>query len=245
MTTLYTWDEIYERAEDKAFGDDELSAKDKARSELEDIIKEKTGVDINSYEIPEEEIDLFLEKEINFYLFDEDGAFVMQHPKKDFFALAICYIEFKDTDFAVVVRRKDKELAEVFMAEAYGCWCSQDTEKCILPDYDADAICQICYGDFIKAWLRKKDIPCDEDLDFISFDGYCTDDPPADVDEIDASDWRDERVTYYWFKKDALELYCKSINTTLEEYIKYYSNDDVDCDLLQELEYVLKFTEKK
>lgn len=161
------------------------------------------------------------------------------------YTLATCYIEFKETDFALAVKRCDKELAEIIMAEAYACWSSQEEEECILPGYDTNAICQACYGEFIVAWVREKGILCDEDLGLISFAGHCTDEPPEDIDKVDVSDWRDERVTYYWFKKDALDMYFSSLDTTLEKYKKTSTYDDVDCDLLQELEYVLKFTEKE
>lgn len=69
----YTWDMLYVRAEGAACGDPELRAKDNARWELSELIKEKTGVDVDECEIPEEEIDRFLENENTEYLFNEDG----------------------------------------------------------------------------------------------------------------------------------------------------------------------------
>ena len=69
---LYTWDELYERAEGKGFGEPELSAKDNARWELTEIIKE-VEYNIDDCEIPEEEIESFLEKSDKEYLFDENG----------------------------------------------------------------------------------------------------------------------------------------------------------------------------
>lgn len=70
---LYTWDELYERATGKGFGESELSAKDNARWELTEIIKEVEGYNIDDCEIPEEEIESFLEKSDKEYLFDENG----------------------------------------------------------------------------------------------------------------------------------------------------------------------------
>lgn len=69
----YTWDELYERAAGKGFGEPELSAKDNARCELTEIIKEVEGYNIDDCEIPEEEIESFLEKSDKEYLFDENG----------------------------------------------------------------------------------------------------------------------------------------------------------------------------
>lgn len=73
---IYSWDDLYERAEGAACGDPELRAKDNARAILEEIIKEKTGNDINTYEIPEEEIEDFLKKSEEEYWFDEDGNLI-------------------------------------------------------------------------------------------------------------------------------------------------------------------------
>lgn len=72
---LYTWDDLYERAEGKGCGDPELKAKDNARWKLAEIIKEEYGIDIEECESPEEEIDWFLDKN-DIYLFDKDGHFV-------------------------------------------------------------------------------------------------------------------------------------------------------------------------
>lgn len=74
---LYTWDDLYERADEKGFGDPELTAKDNARAELTIIIEAVCGYNIDECEIPEEEIDNFLEemnKEFSLeFLFDEFG----------------------------------------------------------------------------------------------------------------------------------------------------------------------------
>ena len=70
---LYTWDDLYERAMGTGYGDPECSAKDNARWILTEIIKELKGYDIDECEIPEEEVDRFLEESDRAYLFDEDG----------------------------------------------------------------------------------------------------------------------------------------------------------------------------
>ena len=76
---LYTWDDIYERADGTAYGDPELKAKDNARSILTGIIEELKGYNIDDCEIPEEEIDYFLENADREYLFDEDGNLVEEN----------------------------------------------------------------------------------------------------------------------------------------------------------------------
>lgn len=73
---MYTWDDLYKRADGAACGDPELKAKDNARFVLTEIIKELEGYDIDECEIPEEEIEYFLEKSDREYLFDEDGNLV-------------------------------------------------------------------------------------------------------------------------------------------------------------------------
>ena len=75
---LYTWDDLYERAEGAACGETNLRAKDNARCVLREIIEEIKGYDIEECEIPEEEIDIFLEKADRKYLFDEDGNLVVK-----------------------------------------------------------------------------------------------------------------------------------------------------------------------
>lgn len=73
---LYTWDDLYERAEGAACGDPNLRAKDNARFILREIIKETKGYDIEECEIPEEEIESFLKEESQQYLFDENGNLI-------------------------------------------------------------------------------------------------------------------------------------------------------------------------
>lgn len=157
------------------------------------------------------------------------------------YTLAICEIGFKNTEYAVVVKKEDKELAEAEMALAYDCWSSEDEEQCIIPGYDTDVIGQACYGDFIIEWLRKRGISCNEDIGFVMLDTYCHDEPPADCEE-DACDWRDVRITMYWFEKSLLVDYLKTLNTTVEEYLHTYTYDDVDCGILQEVPYAFKLT---
>lgn len=72
-TKLYTWDDLYERADGTGFGDPELTAKNNARAELTEIIEEACGYNIDDCEIPEEEIDWFLENANKEYLFNEFG----------------------------------------------------------------------------------------------------------------------------------------------------------------------------
>ena len=72
----YDLNDLYERADGTACGDSKLRAKDNARAVLEEIIKEKTGIDINTCEIPEEEIERFLEESDEKYWFNEDGNLI-------------------------------------------------------------------------------------------------------------------------------------------------------------------------
>lgn len=78
---LYTWDDLYERADDKGYGSQELTAKDEARYELRNMIMESQGYDIEQCECPEEEIDCFLNTRVQEYLFDENGNFVCLRKK--------------------------------------------------------------------------------------------------------------------------------------------------------------------
>ena len=57
MQKLYTWDDLYVRAEGTSWYDPELRAKDNARWILTEIIKEVEGYDIEECECPEAEID--------------------------------------------------------------------------------------------------------------------------------------------------------------------------------------------
>lgn len=73
---LYTWDDLYERADGTGFGDPELTAKDNARAELTIIIEAVRGYNIDDCEIPEEEIESFLDNANKEFLFDECGNLV-------------------------------------------------------------------------------------------------------------------------------------------------------------------------
>ena len=76
--TKYTWDEIYERATGCAFLSPELKAKDQARFELQKLIQEEEGYDIETCECPEEEIDTFLWKREKSVLFNENGNLISE-----------------------------------------------------------------------------------------------------------------------------------------------------------------------
>ena len=80
---LHTWNDLYERADDKACGSPELRAKDEARWQLQEIIFLKEKVDIEEYESPEEAIDIFLWKSEDEYWFDVNGNFVKTTVKEN------------------------------------------------------------------------------------------------------------------------------------------------------------------
>ena len=69
----YTWDDIFDFAENKGFGSKELKAKDNARWIFEDKILEDTGIDINKEECPEDCIEEYI-KEYGELYFDEYGT---------------------------------------------------------------------------------------------------------------------------------------------------------------------------
>ncbi len=73
---LYTWDEIYLRAENKSFGSCELKAKDEARGQMENLIEEETGKDIRNNECPEDDIFDFIKNEAT-VLFDIYGNIML------------------------------------------------------------------------------------------------------------------------------------------------------------------------
>lgn len=72
----YTWDELFERALDKAFLSPELRAKDEARYQLGELIKKEAGYDIETCESAEEEIDKFIKKRKLTVFFDARGNIV-------------------------------------------------------------------------------------------------------------------------------------------------------------------------
>lgn len=80
---LYTWNDLYVRANDKGYGSDELTAKDEARWQLQEIIFLKEKVDIEEYESPEEAIDTFLWKADDEYWFDVNGNFIKTTAKEN------------------------------------------------------------------------------------------------------------------------------------------------------------------
>lgn len=73
---LLTWDDIFYRAINKGFGSDELTAKDEARYQLAELIKEEAGYDIESCECPEDEIDEYLGDRKVPVFFDERGNII-------------------------------------------------------------------------------------------------------------------------------------------------------------------------
>lgn len=72
----YTWDELYERADGKAFMEPELKAKDEARGQVGQYAIEHGYEDPEDTEIPEERIEDYC----NMFglLFDENGNIVEQ-----------------------------------------------------------------------------------------------------------------------------------------------------------------------
>ena len=81
---LYTWDMLYARASGKAYGSPELCAKDEAFEFFDNQIWETLGYDIEKCDIPEEEIDIFLDKSDKKYYFDESGYFTVAIPSSLF-----------------------------------------------------------------------------------------------------------------------------------------------------------------
>lgn len=75
MIKIYTWNELYQRAMEKGYGDPELEAKDTARYEV-GITAEQYGVNIEEDECPEDAIDFFLAEHKEFDRFDVDGHMV-------------------------------------------------------------------------------------------------------------------------------------------------------------------------
>lgn len=75
-TTMYTWDDLYQRAMDCSYGSNELSAKDEARHQIGQLIFLETGLDIESCECAEDEIDRFLQERAQPITFDENGNII-------------------------------------------------------------------------------------------------------------------------------------------------------------------------
>lgn len=72
---MFTWNELYQRAMEKSYGDPELEAKDNARYEI-GIIAEQYGVNIEEDECPEDAIDFFLAEHKELDRFDIDGHMI-------------------------------------------------------------------------------------------------------------------------------------------------------------------------
>lgn len=70
----FTFDDLYDLAIDRGYGDPRLTAKDNARYAVECLIQEEQGRDINECECPEDEIFDYL-KDHELY-FDEDGRLI-------------------------------------------------------------------------------------------------------------------------------------------------------------------------
>lgn len=104
----YTWDDLYERAMDTAFGDPRLRAKDEARFQTNNYAMDKGYEDAEEAEIPEEVIDDYCNK---FELrFDENG---------NINAIGVTNIEFLNpdngyTDETQFDTQDEKELADLW-----------------------------------------------------------------------------------------------------------------------------------
>ena len=71
------WNDLYERAIDKGYGDKELRAKDEARGQICEIAK-AMKIDLEAEEIPEDAIENFCN--IHKAEFDEDGNISAFYP---------------------------------------------------------------------------------------------------------------------------------------------------------------------
>ena len=71
---LYTWDDIYDRADGKGYGDDELMAKDNARWNVRNLAINNGYPDLEETECPEDMVEFYCE-EFDI-LFNEDGNIV-------------------------------------------------------------------------------------------------------------------------------------------------------------------------
>lgn len=75
---LYTWDDLYERADDKCFGSPELQAKDTARWEVRNFAMEQGCNDLENEECPEDFVEDYCKK--FGILFDEKGNILSYDP---------------------------------------------------------------------------------------------------------------------------------------------------------------------
>ncbi len=71
---LYTWDGIYDRANGKGYGDDELTAKDNARWNVRNLAINNGYSDLEETECPEDMVEFYCE-EFDI-LFDENGNII-------------------------------------------------------------------------------------------------------------------------------------------------------------------------
>jgi hypothetical protein len=74
MIKLYTWDDVYDRADGKRYGDDELTAKDNARWNVRNLAINNGYPDLEETECPEDMVEFYCE-EFDI-LFNEDGNIV-------------------------------------------------------------------------------------------------------------------------------------------------------------------------
>lgn len=104
----YTWDDLYERAMDTAFGDPELRAKDEARFQANNYAMDKGYEDAEEAEIPEDRIEDYCD-DLGLR-FDENG---------NINAIGVTNIEFLNpdngyTDETQYDTQDEKELAELW-----------------------------------------------------------------------------------------------------------------------------------
>ena len=90
----YTWDEIYKRADECCFGEDNLNVKDNARENVRCLALEYGEEDLEKAECPEDEVDYYCDK-YNI-LFDENGHIVDGYI--DYAKLAIAIINEFESD---------------------------------------------------------------------------------------------------------------------------------------------------
>ena len=133
---VFTWDDLYDRADGKGFGTPELKAKDNARWELENIILQKTGLDVNTCEVPEDAIENFLSKQNEKYLFDENGNLMDNAEENNI------KVEFPDVELL-----NPGEYSEYGKHYVYGPGCfidivlyKDETGKLILQIYDVGEV---------------------------------------------------------------------------------------------------------
>ena len=118
-----TWDDLYIRALETGFGSAELTAKDNARAYIGNYAKEHFGIDIEAAEIPEEEIDWFLEEHPELNRFDENGRMLIDEIEKNITHELNNYKkENKDMDMDKVIAKVEwtvQDVADAF-SDKYG-----------------------------------------------------------------------------------------------------------------------------